>query len=114
MNLFRGPGHRKQGLSGTFQFNWKDWNFRFVPSKTTTDKNKVGYTTRNGITRSLLVSYLLLFKLEDSGVQPLLKNSSLHLIPAALATDGMNIKPGLQSAGRVKELVGLMFPVNAT
>ena len=114
MNLLRGPGHRKQGRGGTFQFDWKDWNLPFVPSKTTRDKNKAGYSTRNGVIKSLLVSYLLLSQLEDSGVQPLLKNSSLHLIPAALATDGMSIKPGLQFDGRVKELVGLIFPVSAT
>ena len=106
--------HRTQGSGGTFQFNWKDWNLPFVPSKTTRDKNKAGYTTRNGVIKSLLVCYLLLSQLEDSGVQPLLKNSGLHFIPVAIATDGMSIKPGLQFDGRVKELVGLIFPVSAT
>ena len=75
MNLLPGQGHRNQGCGRTFQFNWKDWNLPFVPSKTTHDKNKAGYTTRNGIIKSLLVAYLLLSKLEDSGVQPLLQSS---------------------------------------
>ena len=114
MNLLRGPGHRNQGRGGTFQFNWKDWNLPFVPSKTTRDKNKAGYTTRNGIIKSLLVAYLLLSQLEDSEVQPLLQSSSLLVIPAALATDGMSLKPGLQFDRRVKELVGLLFPVSVT
>lgn len=111
MNLLRGPGHRNQGRGGTFQFNWKDWNLPFIPSKTTRDKNKAGYTTRNGIIKSLLIAYLLLAQLEDSEVQPLLQSSSLLLIPAALATDGMSLKPGLQFDRRLKELVGLLFPV---
>lgn len=114
MNLLRGPGHRNQGRGGTFQFNWKDWNLPFVPSKTTRDKNKAGYTTRNGVIKSLLVAYLLLSKLEDSGVQPLVHSSSLLLIPTALATDGLSLKPGLQFDRRVKELVGLLFPVSFT
>ena len=83
----------------------------FIPSKTTRDKNKAGYTTRNGIIKSLLIAYLLLAQLEDSEVQPLLQSSSLLLIPAALATDGMSLKPGLQFDRRLKELVGLLFPV---
>jgi hypothetical protein len=66
MNLLRGPGHLNQGRGGTFEFNWKDWNFPFVPSKTTRDKNKAGYTTRNGIIKSLLVAYLLLAQLKES------------------------------------------------
>ena len=112
MNLLRGPGHLNQGRGGAFQFNWKDWNLPFVPSKTTRDKTKAGYTTHNGIIKSLLVAYLLLATQQESGVQPLLKTKSQLLIPAALATDGLSLKPGLQFDRRVKELVGLIFPVD--
>lgn len=114
MNLLRGLGHRNQGCAGTFQFNWKDRNLPFVPLKTSRHKNKAGYTTRNGIIKSLLIAYLLLSQLEDSEVQPLLQSSSLLLIPAALATDGMSLKPGLQFDRHIKELVGLLFPVSFT
>ena len=34
------------------------------------------------------------------------------MIPVCLATDGMSIKLGLQFDTRVKELVGLLFPVD--
>lgn len=112
LNLLRGPGHINQGRGGTFQFNWKDWNFPFVPSKTTRDKCKAGYTTHNGIIKSLLVAYLLIATQQESGVEPLLRNKSQLLIPAALATDGLSLKPGLQFDRRVKELVGLIFPVD--
>lgn len=91
MNFSGGPVHRNQGRGRTFQFNWKDWNLPFVPSKTTRDKNKAGYTTRNGIIKRLLVAYLLLSKLEDSGVQHLLKSSTSLLIPTELATDGLSV-----------------------
>ena len=112
LNLLRGPGHINQGRGGTFQFNWKDWNFPFVPSKTTRDKCKAGYTTHNGIIKSLLVAYLLIATQQESGVEPLLRNKSQLLIPAALTTDGLSLKPGLQFDRRVKELVGLIFPVD--
>ena len=111
MNLLRGPGHLNQGRGGTFEFNWKDWNFPFVPSKTTRDKNKAGYTTRNGIIKSLLVAYLLLAQLKESHVKPILENPTIFLIPCTLATDGLSLKPGLQFDRRLKELVGLVFPV---
>ena len=114
MNLLRGPGHQNQGRGRKFQFNWRDRNLPFVPSKTTRDKNKARYTTRNGIIKSLLVAYLLLSQLEDSEVLPFLQSCSLLVIPAALATDGMSLKPGLQFDPQVKELVGLLFPVSVT
>lgn len=107
MNLLRGPGHKDKSRT------WWDIPVQLerlepavVPSKTPHDNNKAGYTTRSGIIKSLVVAYLLLSKLEDSGVQPLLQSSNLLLIPTALATDGLSIKPGL--------LVGLLIPVSLT
>ena len=95
MNLLQGPGHLYQGRGGTFEFNWKDWNFPFVPSKTTRDKNTTGYTTKNGIIKSLLVAYLLLAQLKESNVKPILENPTIFLIPCTLVTDGLSLKPGL-------------------
>ena len=40
MNLIMG-----QKGGGTFSFNWKVWNFPFIPGKTTQAKYKGGYTT---------------------------------------------------------------------
>lgn len=112
MNLLRGAGFHGQQKGGTFEFKWENWNLPFVPSKSTRSKEKAGYTTKDGIIKSLLISYLLLAQLEESGVHPLIDQPHLRVIPVCLATDGMSIKPGLQFDTRVKELVGLLFPVD--
>ena len=80
--------------------------------KSTRSKDKAGYTTKDSIIKSRLISYLLLVQLEESGVQPLIDQPHLHVIPVCLATDGMSIIPGLQFDTHVKELVGLLFPVD--
>lgn len=108
MKVLRGPGHRNQG---TFQFNWKAWNFPYVPSNTMSDKNKAGYTTKNGTIKSLLVAYLLLAQLKENQVKPILENSTIFLIPCTLGTHEMNLMPSLQFNRRLTELVGLLFPV---
>ncbi|CAH3019456.1 unnamed protein product, partial [Porites evermanni] len=51
-------------------------------------------------------------EVETSTVCPIISQSSLKLIPISYATDGMSLKPGLQFDSRLKELVGLLFPVN--
>ena len=40
-----------------------------------------------------------------------MENPTIFLIPCTLATDGLSLKPGLQFDRRLKELVGLVFPV---
>ena len=47
----------------------------------------------NGIIKSLLVSYLLIARLEESGVVPLTDHSDISIIPLHLPSDGMSIKP---------------------
>lgn len=96
MNLLRDPGFKGQKKGGTYNFPWKDCNLPFILSKSTRNKEKACYTTKNGIIKSLLVSYLLLAQLEESGVVLLINQPDLCIIPVSLATDGMNIKPGLQ------------------
>lgn len=112
MNLLRGPGFKGQKKGGSYDFRWKDWNLPFVPSKSTRNKEKAGYNTKNGIIKSLLVSYLLIAQLEESGVVPLIDQPDLQIIPVSLASDGISIKPGLQFDTRLKNLVGLLFPVD--
>ena len=46
MNLLQGPGFNGLKNGGTNYFQWKDWNLPFVPSKSTRNKEKVGYTTK--------------------------------------------------------------------
>ena len=94
MNLLRGPGFKGQKKGCTYAFQWKDWNLPFVPSKTTRGKDKAGYITKDGIIKSLLVSYLLIAHVEERAVVPLIEQPHLRIIPVSLATDGINIKPG--------------------
>ena len=58
------------------------------------------------------MSYLLIAQLEESGVNLLIEGPHLCIILVSRATDGMNIKPGLQFDTRFKTLVGLLFPAN--
>ena len=112
MNLLRGPGFKGQQKGGKYSFHWNDWNLPFVPSKSTRNKEKAGYTTKSGIIKSLLITFLLIAQLEESNVVPLVDLPSLRAIPVSFATDGIAIKPGLQFDTRVKNLVGLLFPVD--
>lgn len=111
-NLLRGPGFKGQQKGGKYTFHWNDWNLPFVPSKSTRNKEKAGYTTKSGIIKSLLITFLLIAQLEESNVAPLVDLPSLRTIPVSFATDGIAIKPGLQFDTRVKNLVGLLFPVD--
>lgn len=115
MNLLRGPGFKGQQKGGKYNFQWKDWNLPFVPSKSTRNKGKAGYTTKSGIIKSLLITFLLIAQSGESNVVPLaslVDFPNLRTIPVSLATDGIAIKPGLQFDTRVKNLVGLLFPVD--
>lgn len=111
MNLLRDPGFKGQKKGGTYDFQWRDWNLPFIPSKKTRGKDKGGFTTKDGIIKSLLVSYLLLAQVEESRGVPLIEQPHLCIIPVSLATDGISIKPGLQFDTRLKDLVGFLFPV---
>lgn len=55
MNLLRGPGFLGSGKGGEKEFDWASWNWP-IPRKTTGKKNCTGYTTDNGIHKSLLTS----------------------------------------------------------
>ena len=54
----------------------------------------------------------MLAQLGESNVVPIVDSPNLSIIPVSLATDGIAIKPGLQFDTRVKNLVGLLFPVD--
>lgn len=72
-----------------------NWNPPFVPSKSIRRKEKAGYTTKDGLMKSLLISYLSLAQLVQGGVHVLIDQPRLRVIPVRLATDGMSIKLGL-------------------
>lgn len=60
----------------------------------------------------MLESFLLIATSEENSVCPIISQRSLRVIPVSYATDGMSLKPGLQFDSRLKELVGLVFPVD--
>ena len=90
----------------------KDQNFRFIPGETTRAKSKGGYTTWNGIQKSLLESFLLIATSEENSICPIISQCSVKVIPVSYATDGLSLKPGLQFDSRLKELVQLAFQVD--
>jgi hypothetical protein len=92
VNLLRGEGHAGEGGGGIHTFDWKKWNWP-LPGKTTRDKQYEGYSTENGIRASLLQSFILSCITEET--LPLYEDENVKVIPAVLAKDGMQLKPGL-------------------
>ena len=62
-----------------------------LPSQPETKKK--WHIPLNGIIKSLLVSYLLIAPLEESGVVSLTNHSDISIIPLRLPSNGMSIKP---------------------
>ena len=96
MNLLRGPGFTGQKSGGKFSFDWKFWNCPFIMGRTTRVKYKGGYTTRDGIQKSLSEAFLLIATSEETLVCPIICQPSLKVIPVSFASDGISLKPGLQ------------------
>ena len=91
----RGPGHDGEGRSSAVSgFDWTKWNWP-LPGKTTRDKMYSRYSTENGIYAPLLQSFLQLSSGPDGGMLTLYEDSTVKIIPVALAKDGMQLKPGL-------------------
>ena len=55
-----------------------------------------GYSTENGIYAPLLQSFLQLSSGPDGGMLTLYEDSTVKIIPVALAKDGMQLKPGMK------------------
>jgi hypothetical protein len=106
VNLLRGPGHDGEGPSGAVSgFDWKKWNWP-LPGKTTRDKMYSGYSTENGIYAPLLQSFLQLSSEANSDILTLYEDSTVKIIPVALAKDGMQLKPGLLYDSRQGKIIG--------
>lgn len=74
--------------------------------KTTREKMYSGYSTENGIYDPLLQSFLQLSRGHDGGMLTLYEDSTVKIIPVALAKDGMQLKPGLLYDTRQGKLIG--------
>ena len=106
VNLLRGPGHDGEGqCSAVSGFDWRKWNWP-LPGKTTRDKMYSGYSTENGIYAPLLQSFLQLSSEPDADILTLYEDSTVKIIPVALAKDAMQLKPGLIYDSRQAKLVG--------
>lgn len=95
---------RNQGLLHHFQLapidliKTSQWNW-LIPGKTTRDKMYRIYTP-------LLQSFLQLSSGPDGDMLTLCEDSTVNIIPVALAKDGMQLKPGLLYDTRQGKLIG--------
>ena len=109
VNLLRGEGHVGEGGGGMFTFDWKKWNWP-LPGKTTGDKQYEGHSTENGLRASLLESFILSCITEET--LPLYEDENVRVVPAVLAKDGMQLKPGLLFDPRQGKLVGSTLDID--
>ena len=65
-----------------------------------------GYSTENGIYAPLQQSFLHLSSGPDGDILTLYEDSTVKIIPVALAKDGMQLKPGLIYDTRQGKLIG--------
>lgn len=80
------------------------------PSETCILKNQAVYTPDSGVIKPLSLGNIDLLK--NSEAQPLINNKHLKVIPCVLANDGTALKPAIEFDARLKENVGLQFPVD--
>ena len=109
-NFIRGPmnlGHGRH--SHLNQEHEKKINLG-GPSESLIQKFQAGYTTKSGAIKPLSLGHIELLK--NSEAKPLIETPSLLVIPCALANDGTALKPGIEFDARIKENVGLKFPVD--
>ena len=109
-NFIRGPMNLGDGRhSHLSQEKEKKINLG-GPSKSLIQKSQAGYTSESGVIKPLSLGHIELLK--NSGAKPLIKTSNLLIIPCALANDGTALKPATEFDPRIKENLGLKFPVN--
>ena len=106
VNLLRGPGHDGEGQSSAVSgFDWTKWNWP-LPGKTTRDKMCSVYSTENGVYAPLLQSFLQLSCEPGCNILTLYEDSTVKIVPVALAKDAMQLKPGLLYDSRQAKLIG--------
>lgn len=80
------------------------------PSESLIQKSQAGYTPESGVIKPLSLGHIELLK--NSEAKPLIETPNLLAIPCALANDGTALKPAIEFDARLKENVGLKFPVD--
>ena len=80
------------------------------PSESLIQKSQAGYTTESGVIKPLSLGNIELLK--NSEAKPLIETPKLLVIPCALANDGTGLKPAIEFDARIKENLGLKFPVD--
>jgi len=74
------------------EFDRVSWKWP-MPGKTTRKKNCTGYTTDNGIHKSLFTSFLKLAGRKSTPVTPLplIDNETVQVLPVTIQKDGMGL-----------------------
>lgn len=80
------------------------------PSESLIQKSQTGYTSESGVIKPLSLGHIELLK--NSEAKPLIETPNLLVSPCALANDGTALKPTIEFDARIKENVGLKFPVD--
>ncbi|MES9905413.1 MAG: hypothetical protein ABW168_22395 [Sedimenticola sp.] len=106
-NFIRGPGNHGRGK--TTLFDVSKFNIP-LPDERTCRRKAPGFSTSPGIVRELLASNLKLA--QASSVTPLITNEHVTIVPVALQSDGVALKPGLELDQNKKVLVGATIPID--
>ena len=92
MNLLRGTGFQGSGKGVAKEFDWASRNCPML-GKATRKKNCTGYTTDNGIYKSLFTSFSELAERKNTPVTPLplIDNDTVKVPPVTIQKDGMGL-----------------------
>ena len=111
-NFICGPGFIGTGQGGVKRFDtFADFNLG-GPSSNVSKHSQAGYTTRSGIIKPHLQSFLKISKDLSSKAECIIDNELVQVIPAAAAMDRTALKPGLEFDTRGKCVVGMLEDVS--
>lgn len=110
MNFIRGPMNLGDGRHSHINKELDKKMNLGGPSESLIQKSQAGYTPDSGVIKPLSLAHVELLK--NSGAKPLIETPNVIAIPCALANDGTALKPAIEFDARIKENVGLTFPVD--
>lgn len=109
-NFIRGPMNLREGRHSHLSQEKEKKIKLGGRSKSLIQKSQAGYTSESGVIKPLSLGHIELLK--NSKAKPLIKTSNLLVIPCTLANDGTALKPAIEFDPRIKENLGLKFPVD--
>ena len=105
VNFVRGPMWHGCGKGGELRPECSKPNLG-GPSRTTRNKRSSGYTTKSGIVKPWLDSFLQLSE-DTSDVKPLIETTIIKAFGVAMENDGTALKPAIQYDEKQQINVGL-------